>query len=648
MIKNVDRVLDEFFENKDITLEDLYIAIRTTNSNASINALFYYINSIIDKYHGKGNLSHVIKAINMVEDIISVNTDVNRKLIKRRIKKLIEKNNRKITESNENEIRDDNKLRKELGKVDSKLNELDSIVKRKENDQYKFIKCIVEDTKNLNYLEQTLYQFPGYVNVIDKNGKSLFYNVVKKYIKLLEEDIDNKEDIHYYHSVINIIRNDRSLDMSTKDRSECLTMLYEAIDKVRKNDKDIDEKLRLLSNITNTIIEDPEKINMDRLITKYDIHIGFNNTLMDEVNLYKKNNVKSNALVYDDYIITIDDDIVTEIDDGLSIKKLKNGNYLLGVHISDPLAYIPFTSGLVTEAIERASSIYLPRGDYLVNSENFYNKVITMFPENFSVYQVSLREDEEKLATTYLFEIDEDGNVVDEKYLKTIVRNNKKCSYKTINSIIANGCGDKKLLETVNLLDELAYILEENELSTEIYEDIKQKTFNPSNTRVGRSRAGMIVNKTMTLTGNMVANYFYKNKYPTLYRVHSINKDDIKLLEEEIEKLTNIYDKEKFNKLYQTLLGIYPKAKYDISGSHDGLGLEHYCHATSPLRRAADLVVNHALDLCYFNNPTDKELHKLEDDVKKYKDIINCKSAEIELFLTEYSKQKCKRRHKKM
>ena len=648
MIKNVDKILDEFFQSKDMNIEDLYIVIKTTNSNASINALFCYINSVIDKYHGKGNLSHVIKAINMIEDIISVNTDVNRKLIKRRIKKLFEKNNRKIVESNENEIHDNNKLRKEIGKVDSKLNELDSVVKRKENDQYNFIKCIVEDTKNLNYLEQTLYQFPGYVNVIDKNGKSLFYNVVKRYIKLLEEDIDNKEGIHYYHSVINIMRNDSSLDLSSKDRAECLTMLYEAIDKVRRTDKDIDEKLRLLSNVTNTIIEDPDKINMDRLVTKYDIHIGFNNTLMDEVNLYKKSSIKSDAGVFDDYIITIDDDIVTEIDDGLSIKQLKNGNYLLGVHISDPLAYIPFTSGLVNEAIERASSIYLPKGDYLVNSENFYNKVITMFPENFSVYQVSLRENEEKFATTYLFEIDKDGNVVDQRYLKTIVKNNKKCSYKTVNSIIANGCGDKKLLETVNMLDELAYILEENEQSTEIYEDIKQKSFNASNTRVGRSRAGMIINKTMTLTGNMVANYFSDNNYPTLYRVHSINKDDIKMLEEEIEKLTNIYDKEKFNKLYQTLLGIYPKAKYDISGSHDGLGLEHYCHTTSPLRRAADLVVNHGLDLCYFKDPSDKEMYRLEEDVKKYKDIINCKNAEIELFLTEYSKQKCKRRHKKM
>ena len=648
MIKNVDKILDEFFQSKDIKLEDLYIVIKTTNSNTSINALFYYINSIIDKYHGKGNLSRVIKAINMIEDIISVNTDVNRKLIKRRIKKLFEKNNRKIVESNENEIRDNNKLRKEIGKVDSKLNELDSVVKRKENDQYNFIKCIVEDTKNLNYLEQTLYQFPGYVNVIDKNGKSLFYNVIKRYIKLLEEDIDNKEDIHYYHSVINIMRNDNSLDLSSKDRAECLTMLYEAIDKVRRTDKDIDEKLRLLSNVTNTIIEDPDKINMDRLVTKYDIHIGFNNTLMDEVNLYKKSSIKSDAGVFDDYIITIDDDIVTEIDDGLSIKQLKNGNYLLGVHISDPLAYIPFTSGLVNEAVERASSIYLPKGDYLVNSENFYNKVITMFPENFSVYQVSLRENEEKFATTYLFEIEKDGNIVDQRYLKTIVKNNKKCSYKTVNSIIANGCGDKKLLETVNMLDELAYILEENEQSTEIYEDIKQKSFNASNTRVGRSRAGMIINKTMTLTGNMVANYFSDNNYPTLYRVHSINKDDIKMLEEEIEKLTNVYDKEKFNKLYQTLLGIYPKAKYDISGSHDGLGLEHYCHTTSPLRRAADLVVNHGLDLCYFKDPSDKEMYRLEEDVKKYKDIINCKNAEIELFLTEYSKQKCKRRHKKM
>lgn len=130
-----------------------------------------------------------------------------------------------------------------------------------------------------------------------------------------------------------------------------------------------------------------------------------------------------------------------------------------------------------------------------------------------------------------------------------------------------------------------------------------------------------------------------KRGYPTLYRVHEVDEATILKVQQEIKKLSGNNTDQKFNKAYHSILDFYRSATYDIKGPHQGLNLKHYCHCTSSLRRSADILVEHALDVCYFHNPTDKEIEHLETTILKSKDIINNQNKEIELFLNDYNHQ---------
>ena len=146
------------------------------------------------------------------------------------------------------------------------------------------------------------------------------------------------------------------------------------------------------------------------------------------------------------------------------------------------------------------------------------------------------------------------------------------------------------------------------------------------------------------VTGNRVANFFAKNNYPCLYRVHEVNESNIIKLQAMIDNLNRTYG-DQFEQLYSLLNGLYPKGWYDVKGSHYGMGLEHYCHCTSGLRRAADIVVEHALEVCYDRQPTEEDLIKLQNEINSVVGRINAKQSPIEWFIKDYKNAYQKRRH---
>ena len=112
-----------------------------------------------------------------------------------------------------------------------------------------------------------------------------------------------------------------------------------------------------------------------------------------------------------------------------------------------------------------------------------------------------------------------------------------------------------------------------------------------------------------------------------------------------IEVLRNDYGGDEYQKLYQLVGGgICPGGQYGTSGSHAGLGKEHYCHITAPLRRAADNVVEHALEVCYDRTPSAEDLALLALEVEQKVAEINAKQNPIDWFVKDY-RRSYHRRH---
>ena len=638
---NIEKALRNYLNRKGPKIKyDDFCVYCENNADAAINVLFKLANEEIDTMTDSKTLDRVVEVLKYVELIIGNCDDANRKIVNRKIVKLTEKLTR-IQIEEYKRFSNMNKIKSEFNKVKRELEVLLDLCEKKDTKQYNFMQYLIEESKNIEYLEYTIKKMPALVNVKDKDEVPLFRNLVKSY---LESIIDyNEENVLYYGNLITLIMSQKSFTLSDIEKRKCLEEVYKCINKMsfnKKKQKKNASKLELLKKLTDIIKGNSEKyLDIEEIASKYNIEINFSDTLLEKVHLNKtaSEGYMSGRKEIDDYIISMDGDTAVEIDDALSCKKLPNGNYLLGVHIASVLGYFPYESEIVQNAITRNQSIYLPHR-YQTKSDDF-NRTIPIFPYEFCADKASLKEGKKRLTRSYFFEIDKDGNVVDEQFKKTIVRNNRQLTYDEANKIIAHGTKDEQLQNTINNLLEVTKILDKKYVSTELYDKIKENVSDTSELRVKRIGSENIVYQSMLLTGNRVAEYFNRNGFPLLYRVHYVNEENNRKLEAMIDNLNRTYKGNQFKNLYQLIEGIYPKGWYAEEGRHTGLDLEHYCHCTSVLRRAADIIVEHALEICYDKEPTKEELEQLKEEIATKVVEINAKQTPIEYFLKEYQKK---------
>ncbi|MCI8569070.1 MAG: RNB domain-containing ribonuclease [Bacilli bacterium] len=531
-----------------------------------------------------------------------------------------------------------------LSDYEKSSNELVSVQEKIEfyyDEHYNFINFLIEEIKNLEYIEIAISKVPSLVNTKDEDGKPIINSFLMRYFdNVLEEDEYNKL---YYENIISLVLTQNELHLKFNEKEQLIKDIYSFIFKIsvsKKNIKKYKNEINWLKNlITYLKTSKEEKIDINTLANKYKIKIDFEDYLIDSIKVAKvpENGENDASRVYvDDYLITIDKNSTVEIDDALSCRKLENGNYLLGVHIASVLSYFEYDSAIVDEAISRVHTIYL-KNRYRREKDN-YNKIIPIFPYEFSSKVASLLPNEAKYARSYYFEIDREGNVVNEKYFNTIVKSKKKTSYNEVNEILENGCKDEKLLEVISNLNEVVEVLESKYKPTILYEKIKENINDYSDLRVKREGAEKIVYYATLLTGNRVAEYFADKKYPFLYRVHEISQENNDKLQMLINNLSNDPDNRKYKKLADLLETVYPKGYYAMSGEHKGLKLSHYCHCTSEIRRGSDIIAELALKICYDKNPTDKQLYYLENEIKRREIEINSKSQPIEWFAREFGR----------
>ena len=314
---------------------------------------------------------------------------------------------------------------------------------------------------------------------------------------------------------------------------------------------------------------------------------------------------------------TIDPKDAKDFDDALSIRQLKPGLWEVGVHIADVSHYVKEGSVIDKEAVKRATSVYL------------VDRTIPMLPERLCNFICSLRPEEEKLAYSVIFTMNEKAEVKDYRIRHTVIKSNRRFTYEEAQDIIETGKGEYK--EDILELNKLAQILREKRMANgsinfdrcEVKFEIDE-TGKPLSVYFKESKeANKLIEEFMLLANRTVAEHIGKvpkNKKPKVfpYRIHDLpDPDKLENLSQfiarfgykirtggtktevskSINRLLNDIEGKKEQNLIETVsLRAMQKARYSIHNiGHYGLAFDYYTHFTSPIRRYPDLMVHRLL-----------------------------------------------------
>ena len=314
-------------------------------------------------------------------------------------------------------------------------------------------------------------------------------------------------------------------------------------------------------------------------------------------------------------IITIDGADSKDFDDAVSVKRLDNGNFLLGVHIADVSHYIGEDSPLDKEALKRGNSVYI------------INQVVPMLPKELSNGICSLNEGEDRLTLSVDMEITPEGDITEHNIYESVIRSKHRMVYTDVSDIIEND--DRELAAKYSdiydmLMDmkELAQILRSKREAAgsldfdldEAYITLDEKGVPVSVNLCERRTANRMIEEFMLAANKTVAEQFFWLELPFVYRVHE--KPDAEKMQEFRTFLMglsirlkgeggNIHPKALNEVLEQVagtsyenvvntvMLRSMKKAFYSTEcEGHFGLSMKYYCHFTSPIRRYPDLIIH--------------------------------------------------------
>ncbi len=344
----------------------------------------------------------------------------------------------------------------------------------------------------------------------------------------------------------------------------------------------------------------------------------------------------------DQTIFTIDGDSTKDFDDAVSIEKLDNGNYRLGVHIADVSHYVTEDSFLDQEALKRGTSIYA------------VDKVVPMLPEALSNGLCSLMPDVDRLTYSCIMEVNPKGEVVDYDIKKSVIHSNERMTYRTVNEFLDGNINSeteylvpyKKDLE---LMQELAHILrterrdKRGSIDFEFEEAYITVDDNGKPVEIKANERGVserLIEEFMLLANETVATYTDQSPLSFMYRNHPkpdteklsefrkfIGKLGLKLGErgemptnaDYVKLLEDVKGKPYENVVTLLALRTMQQAVYEGENKgHFALGAPNYTHFTSPIRRYPDLSVHRNLTLLEENPKFSKhELKKIDKEVKE-------------------------------
>jgi ribonuclease R len=316
--------------------------------------------------------------------------------------------------------------------------------------------------------------------------------------------------------------------------------------------------------------------------------------------------------------VTIDGEHARDFDDAITLERLSNGNYWLGVHIADVAHYVPEGSALDEEAYERGTSVYFPE------------RAVHMFPAELATGLCSLNPNVDRLVQSCLMEVDRQGEVIRYELHDGVIHSDARMSYTDVNAILTDGdpaVTEKyhSLVPLFEMMRDLFTILNRRRHRRgSIDFDLKEPEIVLDDegmveeiVAAERNVAHKIIEEFMLLANETVAEHLSERDVPTLYRVHE-NPDPLKVEEFESFVATLGYGlgatadsvrPRHFQKLVERIQGTpeekpiaflmlrtMQKARYDPENlGHFGLAAGSYTHFTSPIRRYPDLVVHRTL-----------------------------------------------------
>ncbi|WP_405725543.1 ribonuclease R [Anaerotignum sp.] len=313
--------------------------------------------------------------------------------------------------------------------------------------------------------------------------------------------------------------------------------------------------------------------------------------------------------------ITIDGEDAKDLDDAVTMKKLDNGNYELGVHIADVSHYVRENTELDKEAYARATSVYL------------VDRVIPMLPHKLSNGICSLNPHVDRLALSCIMEIDQKGEVVAHRVAETVINSNYRMTYTAVREILEDGTPEllaqyQEILPMLEEMEELRQILgrkrrKRGSVNFDLPESkiILDENGKPVEIKpYERSISTNMIEEFMLVCNETIAENSFWQEMPFMYRSHQepdedklekmeqfirgfgyhLRKKDGEIHPREIQKvLREAEGKDEERIITRIILRSMMQARYTAeNGGHFGLAAKYYCHFTSPIRRYPDLEIH--------------------------------------------------------
>lgn len=364
---------------------------------------------------------------------------------------------------------------------------------------------------------------------------------------------------------------------------------------------------------------------------------------------------------------TIDPKDAKDFDDALSFRDLDNGTYEIGVHIADVSYYVEEGSMIDNEAYNRATSVYL------------VDRTIPMLPEKLCNNLCSLRPDEDKLAYSVIFVMNDEAEVKESRIVRTVIRSNRRFAYEDAQTVIEQQDMSDNVNIAINKLNVLAQKLRESRFDNgsiafervETAFEIDEKG-KPVNVYFKESKdANKLIEEFMLLANRTVATRIGKPGHGAkpktfVYRVHDVpNPDKLEAFAKFIARfgyrfkavgkntevsyainrlLDDVQGKREQNLIETLAVRSMAKAIYTTTNvGHYGLAFDFYTHFTSPIRRYPDLMVHRLLTRYLFEKGRSVSQEDFEEKCQHSSDMeqlaANAERASIKYKQVEYMQE---------